>query len=352
MKCIVESYTLSLLVNSLVSGGYTSRVNVTLSKRGSYAAAAAICLARAYESGRPKKLREISAEMAIPRTFVSQILGDLVHAGIAVSSSGRDGGHRLARPPGEVSVAEVIEAAEGPLASERCALRDGPCRWQDVCPLHETMTMATASLRRVLAASSLAMLAARDAAIADGTYPVPADSHRHALPVTVADSVQVELPAAAVTARLTAAPSWLAAHAQACDREEAGIRGAASGSGPTVGVHLGQPDAADGTPRIPLVWEASGPLGVFPRFQGEMRVTSLDPDRSELRLSGAYRTAPGADGQPSAEAVRRRARASLRSFLRRIATGLEHAGPEHAALEHTALEHAGAEREQAGPPAG
>src|SRR5579864_5297307 len=101
-------------------------MDVTLSKRGSYAAAAAICLARAYESGLPKKLREISAEMAIPRTFASQILGDLVHAGIAVSSPGRGGGHRLARPPGEVSVAEVIEAAEGPLASERCALREGP----------------------------------------------------------------------------------------------------------------------------------------------------------------------------------------------------------------------------------
>ena len=154
-------------------------MNVTLSKRGSYAAAAAICLARAYEAGRPKKLREISAEMAIPRTFASQILGDLVHAGIAVSSFGRDGGHRLARPPGEVSMAEVIEAAEGPLASERCALRDGPCRWHEVCPLHETMTEATASLRAVLASATLAMLAERDAAIALGTYPVPADSHRH-----------------------------------------------------------------------------------------------------------------------------------------------------------------------------
>src|SRR5262245_47960485 len=99
-------------------------------------------LARAYDSGRPKKLREIAEEMAIPRTFVAQILGDLVHSRIAVSTFGRDGGHRLARPPEQVTVAEVIEAAEGPLASERCALRDGPCRWQEVCPLHETMTRA------------------------------------------------------------------------------------------------------------------------------------------------------------------------------------------------------------------
>lgn len=195
-------------------------MNVTLSKRGSYAAAAAICLARAYESGRPKKLREISAEMAIPRTFASQILGDLVHAGIAVSAFGRDGGHRLARPPERVSVAEVIEAAEGPLASERCALRDGPCRWHEVCPLHETMTTATASLREALASTTLAMLADRDAAMALGTYPVPADSHRQTAEVSVADSVQVELPMAVIAARLRTATAWLTSVAEACDQQE------------------------------------------------------------------------------------------------------------------------------------
>jgi Rrf2 family protein len=303
-------------------------VNVTLSKRGSYAAAAAICLARAYESGLPKKLREISAEMAIPRTFASQILGDLVHAGIAVSSPGRAGGHRLARPPGEVSVAEVIEAAEGPLASERCALREGPCRWTEVCPLHETMTMATASLREVLAASTLAMLAERDAAMARGTYAVPADSHRHATRFAVTDSVQIELAAPTVAARLTAATAWLTAQAQAS--EPAAARGAAGADaqGKTVAIHLGQPTREDAERpneplRIPLVWEATGPLGVFTRFAGDLLLTGLDSARSELRLSGSYRTVPSTDGQLSADAASRRARGTLRSFLRRIAAGLE-----------------------------
>jgi Rrf2 family protein len=299
-------------------------VNVTLSKRGSYAAAAAICLARAYESGRPKKLREISAEMAIPRTFASQILGDLVHAGIAVSAFGRDGGHRLARPPEQVSVAEVIEAAEGPLASERCALRDGPCRWHDVCPLHETMTTATASLREVLSSTTLAMLADRDAAIAHGTYPVPADSHRQATEVAIADSVQIELPMAVIATRLSAATAWLTAVARACDTEEP-----QAGAPPrTLAVHLGQAVEADGAQLTPLIWEVAGPGGVFPRFHGELQLTALDPERSELRVCGSYRPAPGTDGQPAREALRRRAaRATLRDFLRRIANGLEH---EHA----------------------
>ena len=295
-------------------------MNVTLSKRGSYAAAAAICLARAYDSGRPKKLREISAEMAIPRTFASQILGDLVHAGIAVSAFGRDGGHRLARPPEQVSVAEVIEAAEGPLTSERCALRDGPCRWQEVCPLHETMTRAAASLRKAFASTTLAMLAERDAAIADGTYPVPADSHRKTAEVAVTDSVQIELPVTAIAARLSAATAWLTSVAEACDQEEPQVGGLPK----TVAIHLGQPAEADGAQLVPLVWEVAGADGIFARFQGELGLTGLDPDRSELRVCGRYRLAPSANGDLPSDALQRRtARATTRGFLRRIASGLE-----------------------------
>jgi Rrf2 family protein len=304
---------------------YTCRVDVTLSKRGSYAVAAAICLARAYPAERPKKLREISAEMDIPRTFVSQILGDLVHAGIAVSFPGRDGGHRLARSPEQVSVAEVIEAAEGPLASERCALGDGPCRWQAVCPMHETITTATASLRQVLASTTLAVLAERDAAIASGTYPVPADAHPRPATVAVADTVQIELPAPVVAARLSAGISWLTAHAEACDSEELRIRVGPGWTGKTVAVHLGQPVQAGKHLVIPLIWEASGPAGIFPRFEGELRLSSVDPERSELRLSGRYRPALGKTGQALNDTLLTRlASATLRSFLRRIAQGLEH----------------------------
>ncbi len=310
-------------------------MDVTLSKRGSYATAAAICLARAYESGRPKKLREISAEMDIPRTFVSQILGDLVHAGIAVSAFGRDGGHRLARPPGQVSLAEVIEAAEGPLASERCALGDGPCRWQDVCPMHETMTKATASLREVLASTTLAVLAERDAAIARRSYPVPADAHPHAAAVTIADSVQVELPTAVIAARLSAGTSWLTAHAEACDQEEPRIRVGPGGPGwlgKTIAVHLGRAEQADGSLVIPFIWEAAGPAGIFPRFEGELRLTAIDPERSELQLSGRYRPSLGRAGQVLHDALLTRlARATLRSFLRRIARGLEQEHAQNAA---------------------
>lgn len=316
-------------------------MNVTLSRRGGYAARAAICLARSYENDRPKKLREISAEMGIPRTFVSQILGDLVHAGIAASSFGRDGGLRLARPPAQVSVAEVIEAADGPLTPERCALGDGPCRWQAVCPLHETMTMATASLRKVLSSTTLAMLADRDTAIEAGTYPVPADAHPHAAVAKIADSVHVELPAAAVADRLRAGGSWLTPHAEACDDDEVRLRigpGRSGRLGKTVAVFLGEP-AEETEEReqlvVPLIWEATGPLGLFPRFEGKLRLAEVDPERCELSLSGRYRPPFGKAGQVVDEAVLGRvARTTLRSFLRRIARVLEQEPRRPTAAEH------------------
>ncbi len=296
-------------------------MNLTLSKRGSYAVRAAVCLARAYPAERPKKLREISAEMNIPRTFVSQILGDLVRGGIAVSSFGRDGGHRLVRPPDQVLIVQVIEAAEGPLAADRCALGDVPCRWQDVCPMHETMALATASLRHELASVSLAQIAARDAAIEAGTYPIPPDAHGRRNAVTVSDSVQVELPLAAVAARFKPGGSWLAQHSSAAGAAERRVKAAPA---ETVALRIGEHSQAEGGVEIPLLWEATGPLGLFPRFEGKLTLAELDPDRSELSISGRYRLAPAMPaGEFDENQITQTARSAVRALLRQVAKDME-----------------------------
>lgn len=58
----------------------------------------------------------ISAAQGVPRAFLTSILQDLRRAKIVDSRRGADGGHRLARPPGEITIADVIRAVEGPLA--------------------------------------------------------------------------------------------------------------------------------------------------------------------------------------------------------------------------------------------
>lgn len=149
-----------------------------LSKRGDYVLRSALCLARTYDEHQYRKLREIVLEMEVPRTYASQILSDLVRADIAFSKAGKSGGYQLTRDPSSISVLEVIEAAEGPLHAERCAMRSGPCRWEVVCPLHETWLASTESLRTTLANESLATLVERDRMLEAGTYPLPEVLHR------------------------------------------------------------------------------------------------------------------------------------------------------------------------------
>ena len=306
-------------------------MNMTLSKRGDYVMRSAIALARAYQGGKPRKIREIVADTEVPRTFASQILSDLVRGGLAVSRAGREGGYRLSRPPEEINVLEVVEAAEGPLRAERCALGEGPCRWEDVCPLHDTWARATRALRAELAATSLAELATIDQAIEIGNYPLPPDGHRNRVAaVAVADSVHVELPATTVATRLEEGGSWLAPHVAAAAADGDAIRlrvgpGGPAWLGKTVAVRIGRPDRTGDTIRVAIVWEATGASALFPRFDGTLDLVDLDPERCELSLSGRYRPPLGRAGQALDDVLLGRvARATVRSLLRRVALGLEH----------------------------
>ncbi|MDA8312184.1 MAG: Rrf2 family transcriptional regulator [Actinomycetota bacterium] len=301
-------------------------MNMTLSKRGDYVMRSAIALARAYETGGPRKIREVVAQTEVPRTFASQILADLVRAGLATSRAGRDGGYRLSRPPEEISVLEVVEAAEGPLRAERCALGEGPCRWEAVCPLHETWGRATSRLAELLAGTTLAEVAARDADIEAGRYRVPADAHRsHAGAVELSDLVHVELPALAVHRALGGHHSWSAVLGAAVHEA-----GELQGGTPSEATRLVAECSIDAAPRTEgadpavyvLGWRLSEPGGRS-HFEGELRVEPLDADRCELQVSGTWHQAVG-DGTPlDTDALGRRARRVVRALMRRVARELD-----------------------------
>lgn len=63
----------------------------------------------------PVQVRVISERQGIPARYLEQILGRLRRAGIVSSKRGPGGGYTLARPPGAVTLREVVEAVEGPL---------------------------------------------------------------------------------------------------------------------------------------------------------------------------------------------------------------------------------------------
>jgi len=89
-----------------------------ISAKADYAVRAAVELAAAGDA-RPVKAERIATAQGIPLNFLENILGELRHAGIVRSHRGAEGGFRLAKPPEQVAIADIIRAVEGPLASVR-----------------------------------------------------------------------------------------------------------------------------------------------------------------------------------------------------------------------------------------
>ena len=89
-----------------------------ISAKADYAVRAVVELAAA-DDDKPVKAERIATAQDIPLNFLENILGELRHAGVVRSHRGAEGGFRLAKPPSEVTVADVIRAVEGPLASVR-----------------------------------------------------------------------------------------------------------------------------------------------------------------------------------------------------------------------------------------
>jgi Rrf2 family protein len=91
---------------------------VRISAKVDYAVRAAVELAAATDD-KPVKAERIATAQGIPLNFLENILGELRHSGIVRSHRGAEGGFRLAKPAAELTIADIIRAVEGPLASVR-----------------------------------------------------------------------------------------------------------------------------------------------------------------------------------------------------------------------------------------
>jgi Rrf2 family protein len=89
---------------------------VRISAKADYAVRAALEMAAAPE-GEPVKGERLAEAQDIPLQFLEHILLELKHARLVQARRGAKGGYWLARPPTEITVADVIRAVEGPLAN-------------------------------------------------------------------------------------------------------------------------------------------------------------------------------------------------------------------------------------------
>jgi Rrf2 family protein len=89
-----------------------------ISAKAEYAVRAAVELAAA-PGDKPVKAERIATAQAIPLNFLENILSELRHAGVVRSHRGAEGGFRLSKPAEEITIADIMRAVEGPLASVR-----------------------------------------------------------------------------------------------------------------------------------------------------------------------------------------------------------------------------------------
>jgi Rrf2 family protein len=101
----------------------------------------------------------LSEETGIPLPTAQKLVSRLSAAGLLESSRGTGGGVRLARPPATISLADVVEAVEGPIAMTPCAdTGRHDCVLEGDCRVKPHMNVANAAVRGALAGVSLASL--------------------------------------------------------------------------------------------------------------------------------------------------------------------------------------------------
>jgi Rrf2 family protein len=135
--------------------------SVKISAKSDYAVRAAAELA-AVAPGTLVKGEELARVQGIPLEFLENILRELRVAGIVVAQRGIDGGYGLARPAEDITVAEVLEAVEGPLAGvQRTPLEDLAYRGA-AARLADVWIAMRAGMHAVIGSVTLADLAAGD----------------------------------------------------------------------------------------------------------------------------------------------------------------------------------------------
>jgi len=116
-----------------------------MSTRGDYAARALLSLAL-HGSDRPTSVKEIAERTHLPQPYLEQILLSVKGAGLVRSKRGVGGGYVLARPPEEITLADIVSAVEGP----QILMAEHPDHCEGHCILQEVWVGVDNESRRIL----------------------------------------------------------------------------------------------------------------------------------------------------------------------------------------------------------
>lgn len=138
-----------------------------LSKKADYALMAMKHLALHGDRG-SSSAREIAEQYDIPIELMAKVLQRLVQRGLLASHQGTRGGYHLARQPALISVADVIQAIDGPVTVTACSTEESQCEQFSKCNVRDPLWRVRERILAALGACTIAELAA------DAPMPAPA----------------------------------------------------------------------------------------------------------------------------------------------------------------------------------
>lgn len=128
-----------------------------LSNLADYAVVTMTAAARHCGDGRTSAA-ELASETGLPAPTVQKVVSKLSAAGLLRSMRGAGGGLQLARPAAAITVADIVEAVEGPIALTAC-ISGGDCAVHSDCSVRPHWPVINSALRGALADIPLTRLA-------------------------------------------------------------------------------------------------------------------------------------------------------------------------------------------------
>lgn len=121
-------------------------------------AVVAMCAAARHCGGGRISAAELAAEIGLPAPTVQKLVSKLTAAGLLRSIRGAGGGLQLARPAAAITVADIVEAVEGPIALTQC-VEGHDCEYEVGCSVKPHWPLINNALRGALADIPLTQLA-------------------------------------------------------------------------------------------------------------------------------------------------------------------------------------------------
>jgi Rrf2 family protein len=138
-----------------------------LSKKADYALIAMNHLAQKQGgAGASTSARDIAERYDIPIELMAKVLQRLVRTGLLISTQGTRGGYTLSRPSGSISLADVIQAIDGPFTVTACSSEKHDCEQYSKCSVRGPLWQIRERIVAALGNVSLAEMAVSEPAAA------------------------------------------------------------------------------------------------------------------------------------------------------------------------------------------